>query len=131
MWHLILESGLPLRCSGSMVMHLIEATCTMHKGLYGRSDRANPAYLQLAQPSDRLPELPMPQPKKTFSCGLIAMFAFALSGMAVSNSVVGLAADNDEETTIAKSLAAMVSAGLAVISKNQDHIDNPNIADKG
>ena len=51
--------------------------------------------------------------------------------MVIGHSVVGSAADNDEETTIAKSLAAMVNAGLAVISRNQDHIDNPNIADKG
>jgi hypothetical protein len=73
----------------------------------------------------------MPQSKKPFSYALMAMFALAISGMAVGNSVVGSAADSDEETTIAKSLAAMVSAGLAVISRNQDHIDNPNIADKG
>ena len=73
----------------------------------------------------------MPHSRKTFSCALIAMFAFALSGMVIGHSVVGSAADNDEETTIAKSLAAMVNAGLAVISRNQDHIDNPNIADKG
>ncbi len=73
----------------------------------------------------------MPLSRKTFSCALIATFALALSGMAVSNSVVGSAAGNDEETTISKSLAAMVNAGLAVISRSQEHIDNPNIADKG
>jgi len=73
----------------------------------------------------------MPQSRKTFSCALIAIFALALSVMAIGNSVVGSAADNDEETAIAKSLAAMVSAGLAVISRNQEHIDNPNVADKG
>ena len=44
---------------------------------------------------------------------------------------LGSAADSEEESTIAKSLAAMVNAGLAVISRNQAHIDNPNIADKG
>ena len=44
---------------------------------------------------------------------------------------LGSAADSEEELTIAKSLAAMVNAGLAVISRNQAHIDNPNIADKG
>jgi hypothetical protein len=74
----------------------------------------------------------MPLSTKTLVYALIALFALPIAGMvAVSNSVVGLAADSDEETTIAKSLAAMVNAGLAVISRNQDHIDNPNIADKG
>jgi hypothetical protein len=73
----------------------------------------------------------MPQSKKTFSCTLVALFALTLFGVAISNSTVGSAADNDEETTIAKSLAAMVNAGLAVISRNQDHIDNPNVGDKG
>jgi hypothetical protein len=51
--------------------------------------------------------------------------------MAIIFSVGGTAADKDEETAIAKSLAAMLSAGLDVISRNQDHIDDPNIADKG
>jgi hypothetical protein len=73
----------------------------------------------------------MLQSKNKFSYALIAMFALALSGMAVSSSSVGSAADSGEEATIAKSLAAMVNAGLAVIAKNQDHIDNPNIGEKG
>ena len=51
--------------------------------------------------------------------------------MLVSIWNLGSAADSEEELTIAKSLAAMVNAGLAVISRNQAHIDNPNIADKG
>jgi Protein of unknown function (DUF3365) len=72
----------------------------------------------------------MSQSKKTVSYALIAVSVLTFSGMAVSNSVGGSAADGDE-ATIAKSLAAMVTAGLDVISKNQDHIDNPNIADKG
>ena len=55
----------------------------------------------------------------------------ALSGAVVGYSVVGSAAEADEETTIAKSLAAMVNAGLAVISKHQDHIDNASIGNKG
>ena len=59
------------------------------------------------------------------------LLAFALSGLAVGTSVVGSAAEADEETTIAKSLAAMVNAALAVISKNQDHIDNATIGNKG
>ena len=67
------------------------------------------------------------QSKQDIFICLVVMFAFALSGMAVSTSVVGSAAEADEETTIAKSLAAMVNAGLAVISKHQDHIDNANI----
>jgi hypothetical protein len=51
--------------------------------------------------------------------------------MAIRLSGVGMAADYDEETAIAKSLAAMLSAGLTVISINQDLIDNPDIGDKG
>jgi hypothetical protein len=40
-------------------------------------------------------------------------------------------ADNDTDTTIAKSLAAMLSAGLTVISNSQDRINDSNIEDKG
>lgn len=39
--------------------------------------------------------------------------------------------ENAEDTVIAKSLAAMLSAGLIVISRNQDLIDNPDIGAKG
>ena len=67
--------------------------------------------------------------RSRFSYALIAVFALALSA-AVCNFSAD-ASDNDEETKIAKSLAAVVSASLAVIAKNQDRIDDPNIADKG
>ena len=73
----------------------------------------------------------MPKSRKNFSYGVIAMFAIALSGTAVGDFSVRAADDSDEEAKIAKSLAAMVNAGLAVIAKNQELIDNPNIADKG
>jgi len=68
---------------------------------------------------------------KMFSRAVIASFAIVLSATAVGYSVVGTAAEKDEEAVIAESLAAMVNAALAVISRNQEHIDNPNIGDKG
>jgi uncharacterized protein DUF3365 len=68
---------------------------------------------------------------KRFSYAFVVLLAFALSGLAVGTSEVGSAAEADEETTIAKSLAAMVNAALAVISKHQDHIDNATIGNKG
>jgi hypothetical protein len=67
---------------------------------------------------------------KTFRWVLVATFVCVL-GMAVRLSGVGRAADYDEEIAIAKSLAAMLSAGLTVISIDQDLIDNPDIGDKG
>ena len=48
--------------------------------------------------------------------------------------MTGMAADKDEDakdTEIAKSLAAMLGAGLTVISRNQERINNPDIEDKG
>ena len=71
----------------------------------------------------------MPNSRRKFLNTVIAMFALAC--VAVGNYSLAAADDSDEETRIAKSLAAMVNAGLAVIAKNQDHIDNPSIADKG
>src|ERR1044072_650332 len=68
---------------------------------------------------------------KTFLYAFIVLLAFALCGLPVGTSVVGSAAESDEETAIAKSLAAMVNAALAVISKHQDHIDNATIGNKG
>jgi hypothetical protein len=68
--------------------------------------------------------------KLTDSCGLIAVLALAI-GVTASNFSAGATANSDEEAKIAKSLAAMVSASLAVIARNQDRIDNPDIADKG
>jgi hypothetical protein len=67
---------------------------------------------------------------KTFRCVLVTTFV-CVFGMAVRLSGVGMAADYDEETAIAKSLAAMLSAGLTVISIDQDLIDNPDIGEKG
>ena len=62
---------------------------------------------------------------------VIALLALASFGTAVSVATISKAADDGEETVIAKSLAAMLSAGLNVISRNQDLIDNPDIEDKG
>src|SRR5262245_35435851 len=68
---------------------------------------------------------------KTFLCAFVVLLALAISGLAVGTAVVGSAAESDEETAIAKSLAAMVNAALDTISKHQDHIDNATIGDKG
>lgn len=66
---------------------------------------------------------------KTFRWVLVTTFVYVF-GMAVRLSGV-MAADYDEETAIAKSLADMLGAGLTVISIDQDLIDNPDIGDKG
>jgi Protein of unknown function (DUF3365) len=65
------------------------------------------------------------------SWAFIALFACASFGIALSIATVGKAADESEGIAIAKSLAAMLSAGLIVISNNQALIDNPDIGDKG
>jgi Protein of unknown function (DUF3365) len=70
-------------------------------------------------------------PTKKFPSVPIAILVSGLFGMAVSFSAVGTAADKDEDAIIAKSLAAMLSAGLTVISRNQELIDNPDVEDKG
>jgi Protein of unknown function (DUF3365) len=61
----------------------------------------------------------------------IALFACASFAIALSIATVGRAADESEGVAIAKSVAAMLSAGLIVISNNQTLIDNPDIGDKG
>jgi hypothetical protein len=61
----------------------------------------------------------------------IALFACASFGIALSGATVGQAADESEGVAIAKSVAAMLSAGLVVISNNQALIDNPDLGDKG
>jgi len=61
----------------------------------------------------------------------IAIFSYVLFEIAVNFSAVSKAADDNADTVIAKSLAAMLSAGLTVISRNQDLIDNPDVEDKG
>jgi hypothetical protein len=73
-------------------------------------------------------------PAKTFTFAAIAIFVCVMFVIALSLSVTGTAADKDEDagdTEIAKSLAAMLSAGLTVISRNQDLINSPDIEDKG
>ncbi|NKB60217.1 MAG: DUF3365 domain-containing protein [Alphaproteobacteria bacterium] len=57
------------------------------------------------------------------------LFSAALIGSLVTASAPGVAADSDE--TIAVSLATMLRASRAVISKNQKHINDANIGDKG
>lgn len=64
----------------------------------------------------------------------LAICACAALGAVVNFSAVGTAADETQDgkdIEIAKSLAAMLSAGLTVISRNQDLINSPDIADKG
>jgi hypothetical protein len=71
---------------------------------------------------------------KRFVFASITILVWAIFAIAVSLSVTGTAADEDEDakdTEIAKSLAAMLSAGLTVISRNQDLIDSPDLEDKG
>jgi hypothetical protein len=68
---------------------------------------------------------------KAITWVFIAIFSYVLFEMAMNFSAVSKAADDNEDTVIAKSLAAMLSAGLTVISRNQDRIDNPDIEDKG
>jgi hypothetical protein len=73
------------------------------------------------------------KPIKTFPLTSMIVFLCALFVTAVSFTVATVADKHDdaEDTVIAKSLAAMLSAGLIVISRNQDLIDNPEIEDKG
>jgi Protein of unknown function (DUF3365) len=73
-------------------------------------------------------------PAKTFTFAAIAIFVCAIFAIAVIFSVTGSAAEKNEDakdTEIAQSLAAMLSAGLTVISRNQDLINSPDIEDKG
>ena len=62
------------------------------------------------------------------SC-MTAIVGLALLG-AIPASVIYAASDS-EDLAIAKSLADMLFAGEAVISKEQDRINNPNLGDKG
>src|SRR5262249_31132297 len=62
---------------------------------------------------------------------LITLFACASFAIALGIATVGKAADESEGIAIAKSVAAMLSAGLIVISNNQDLINNPDVGDKG
>src|SRR5262245_56282261 len=72
------------------------------------------------------------QPVKAFPLTSITVFVGALFAMALSVTVIAAdSPEHAEDTVIAKSLAAMLSAGLIVISRNQDLIDNPDIEDKG
>jgi hypothetical protein len=61
----------------------------------------------------------------------VALFACASFGIVLSIATIGKAADESEGIVIAKSVAAMLSAGLIVISNNQPLINNPDIGDKG
>jgi hypothetical protein len=74
-------------------------------------------------------------PARTFTFASITIFfVCAAFAIAVSFAVTGAADDNDQDakdTKIAKSLAAMLSAGLTVISRNQDRINSPDIENKG
>ena len=69
--------------------------------------------------------------KAPFTWAFFALFVCAAFAIALSIATVGKAADESEGIAIAKSVAAMLSAGLIVISNNQELIDNPNVGDKG
>src|SRR5262249_19706343 len=65
------------------------------------------------------------------ACAIIAFFACAPIGLALGVASVGKAADESDGIATAKSVAAMLSAGLIVISNAQDLINNPDVGDKG
>ena len=83
----------------------------MHNALRAR----NPAFLATAIAS--------------VTSALIVLFACA--SFSIAQSTVGKAVDESEGVAVAKTVAAMLSAGLIVISNNQDLINNPDIGDKG
>jgi hypothetical protein len=67
---------------------------------------------------------------KTFAGAVIAISLCATGFMILSGSMAGATAEDDDKA-IAASLAAMLRSARAVISRNQDLINNPNIGDKG
>src|ERR1700692_3688507 len=62
-------------------------------------------------------------------CWMTAIVGLALLG-AIPASVIYAASDS-EDLAIAKSLADMLFAGEAVVSKEQDRINDPKLGDKG
>jgi hypothetical protein len=62
--------------------------------------------------------------------GTVLAIGLCAAIMSMGGAVVSAASD-DEDKAIAASLAAMLRAGRTVISRNQDRINNPDIADKG
>jgi hypothetical protein len=69
-------------------------------------------------------------PTRRFLRVLVTTFV-CIFGIAIGLSGVGMTADTDEDTAIAGNLARLLSAGLEVISINQDLIDNKDIGEKG
>src|SRR5258708_6640799 len=61
----------------------------------------------------------------------VIAFAFVCAATSVANLPISQASSDDEDKTIADSLAAMLRAGRTVVSRNQDRINNPAIGDKG
>ena len=61
----------------------------------------------------------------------VIAFAFVCAAISVANLPISQASSDDEDKTIADSLAAMLRAGRTVVSRNQDRINNPAIGDKG
>ena len=61
----------------------------------------------------------------------VITFAFVCAAISVANLPISQASSDDEDKTIADSLAAMLRAGRTVVSRNQDRINNPAIGDKG
>jgi cytochrome c553 len=61
--------------------------------------------------------------------GVTVCVCATMSGIA--NLPKAMAASDDEDKTIADSLAAMLRAGRTVISRNQERINNPDLGDKG
>src|SRR5260370_28856103 len=61
----------------------------------------------------------------------VMSFAFVCAAISVANLPISQASSDDEDKTIADSLAAMLRAGRTVVSRNQDRINHPAIGDKG
>src|SRR3954469_3306088 len=67
---------------------------------------------------------------KTSVGAVIAISLCATWFMTLGGPAVGATPDDDDKA-IAASLAAMLRSARAVISRNQDRINNPDIGDKG
>ena len=65
------------------------------------------------------------------STGAACAGALSLTWFITTSAPVPSATIDDDDKAIAVSLAAMLGAARTVISRNQERINNPEIADKG
>ena len=69
-----------------------------------------------------------------FRFGLAGLRRIAVIGLVVAVAVFGSGVSrgqSDDDVATAKSLAAMLRAGRAVVSRHQTEINDPNVGDKG